>query len=157
MITTAPQAITPQPITPQPTTPQPTTPQPTTPQPTALPTVREISDAQVQATVATLPANVRDLSLPVFVNNQLPEPQAAAPLMIQTQAEVTVQVVTVNEQVVTVSDETGFRFAIAAVDDAGEPIRIAADGALSVRRDHWISIVGSGLLPNSTAVAWVFS
>jgi len=56
-----------------------------------------------------------------------------------------------------VSDETGFRFAIAAVDDAGEPVRVAADGALSVRRDHWISVVGSGLLPNSTAVAWVFS
>ena len=119
--------------------------------------MREISDAQVQATVATLPANVRDLSLPVFVNNELPDPQAAAPLMIQTQAEVTVQVVTVNEQVVTVSDETGFRFAVAAVDEAGEPMRIAADGALIVRRDHWISVVGSGLRPNSTAVAWVFS
>jgi len=119
--------------------------------------VREISDAQVQATVATLPANVHDLSLPVFVNNQLPEPQAAAPLMIQTQNEVTVKVVTVNERVVTVSDETGFRLAVAAVDEAGEPIRIAADGALTVRRDHWISVVGSGMRPNSTAVAWVFS
>jgi len=112
---------------------------------------------EVEVTVATLSANVGDLSLPVFVNSELPEPQAAAPLMIQTQADVTVQVVTVNQQVVTVSDETGFQFAVATVDKSGEPVRVAADGALNVRRDHWISFIGDGLLPNSTAVAWVFS
>ena len=78
-------------------------------------------------------------------------------MMIQTQDEVSVQVVTLNNQVVTVSDETGFRFAVAAVDESGEPMQIAADGSLVVRRDNWINIAGNGLQPNSTAVAWVFS
>jgi len=62
-----------------------------------------------------------------------------------------------NNQVVTVSDETGFRFAVAAVDEAGNPMPIASDGSLVVQRDNWINIAGNGLQPNSTAVAWVFS
>jgi hypothetical protein len=107
--------------------------------------------------VATQPANIQDLSLPIYVNSKLPEPEATSPLMIQTQNEVSVQVVTLNNQVVTVSDETGFRFAVAAVDEAGSPMPIAADGSLVVQRDNWINIAGNGLQPNSTAVAWVFS
>jgi len=124
---------------------------------TVMPVVRDVTEAEIRAVVATTPANISDLSLPVFVNNELPRPDSAAPMIIQTENEVTVQVVTVNEQVVTVSDETGFRLAVAAVDESGEPMKIAADGALIVPRDNWISIVGSGLRPNSTAVAWVFS
>ena len=120
-------------------------------------TVRVVSDSEAAAVVATTPNNVQDLSLPVFVNNQLPEPAPAEPLVIQTQSEVTVQVVTVNEQVVTVSDETGYRLAVAAVDETGTPMSVSADGALLVRRDHFISVNGRGLKPNSVAVAWVFS
>lgn len=116
-----------------------------------------VSDSEAAAVVATTPNNVQDLSLPVFVNNQLPEPAPAEPLVIQTQSEVTVQVVTVNEQVVTVSDETGYRLAVAAVDETGTPMSVSADGALLVRRDHFISVNGRGLKPNSVAVAWVFS
>ena len=120
-------------------------------------TIRDISDAQVRAVVATQPSNIQDLSLPIYLNSQLPNPDTASPMMIQTQDEVSVQVVTLNNQVVTVSDETGFRFAVAAVDEFGAPMQIAVDGSLVVRRDNWINISGNGLQPNSTAVAWVFS
>jgi len=116
-----------------------------------------MTDSQIASVVATLPNNVQDLSLPVFVNNQLPEPAPASPMVIQTQNQVSVQVVTVNDQVVTVSDETGYRMAVAAVDETGVPMPVAADGALIVRRDHFIAINGRGLRPNSVAVAWVFS
>lgn len=116
-----------------------------------------MSDSEASAAVATIPNNVQDLSLPVFVNSQLPEPAPAEPLVIQTQSEVTVQVVTVNEQVVTVSDETGYRLAVAAIDETGTPMSVTADGALLVRRNHFISVNGRGLKPNSVAVAWVFS
>lgn len=78
-------------------------------------------------------------------------------MVIQTESEMSVQVVTINGQVVTVSDETGYRLAVAAVDESGAPMPVAADGALIVRRDHYISINGQGLRPNSVAVAWVFS
>jgi hypothetical protein len=78
-------------------------------------------------------------------------------MMIQAQNEVTVQVVTLNDQVVTVSDATGYQLAVAAVDDPGVPMPVAADGALIVRSDHSISVTGRGLKPNTTAVAWVFS
>jgi hypothetical protein len=47
--------------------------------------------------------------------------------------------------------------AVAAVDETGVPMPVAADGALIVRRDHFIAINGRGLRPNSVAVAWVFS
>jgi hypothetical protein len=127
------------------------------PNPTTPSTVRVVSDSEASAAVATIPNNVQDLSLPVFVNSQLPEPAPAEPLVIQTQSEVTVQVVTVNEQVVTVSDETGYRLAVAAIDETGTPMSVTADGALLVRRNHFISINGQGLRPNSVAVAWVFS
>ncbi|MFM2114874.1 MAG: hypothetical protein RI908_615, partial [Actinomycetota bacterium] len=120
-------------------------------------TVRVVSDSEAAAVVATTPNNVQDLSLPVFVNNRLPEAQPAQPVVIQSENNVTVQVVTVNNQVVTVADETGFRLAVAAVDESGAPMPVAADGALLVRRDHQISINGQGLRPNSVAVAWVFS
>ena len=78
-------------------------------------------------------------------------------MVIQMESEMSVQVVTINGQVVTVSDETGYRLAVAAVDESGTPMPVAADGALVVRRDHYISINGQGLRPNSVAVAWVFS
>jgi hypothetical protein len=120
-------------------------------------TVRVVSDREASAAVASTPNNVQDLSLPVFVNSQLPTPAPAEPMVIQTQSDVTVQVVTINEQVVTVSDETGYRMAVAAVDETGTPMTVAADGSLLVRRDHWIAVNGRGLKPNSVAVAWVFS
>lgn len=120
-------------------------------------TVRVVSDSEAAAVVATTPNNVQDLSLPIFVNNQLPEPDPAQPVVIQTENDVTVQVVTVNNQVVTVADETGYRLAVAVVDESGAPMAISADGALIVRRNHFISINGQGLRPNSVAVAWVFS
>jgi hypothetical protein len=130
----------------------------TAPQSTTTPaTVRVVSDSEAAAVVATTPNNVQDLSLPVFVNNQLPEPDPAQPVVIQTENDVTVQVVTVNNQVVTVADETGYRLAVAAVDESGAPMPVSADGALIVRRNHFISINGQGLRPNSVAVAWVFS
>ena len=119
--------------------------------------MRVVSDGEAAAAVATTPNNVQDLSLPVFVNNQLPEPDPAQPVVIQTENDVTVQVVTVNNQVVTVADETGYRLAVAAVDESGAPMPVSADGALIVRRNHFISINGQGLRPNSVAVAWVFS
>jgi hypothetical protein len=119
--------------------------------------VRVLSDDEVRATVATTPNNIDDLSLPVFVNNELPKPEAQAPLVIQTENDVTVQVVTINDAVVTVSDESGFRLAVAAVDEAGEPVKVSADGALVVTRRELFSIVGSGLRPDSTVVAWLFS
>ncbi|MGA0786954.1 MAG: beta strand repeat-containing protein [Ilumatobacteraceae bacterium] len=120
-------------------------------------TVRPVSDSEAAAVVATTPNNVQDLSLPIFVNDQLPEPNPAQPMVIQTESDVTVQVVTVNNQVVTVTDETGYRLAVAAVDESGTPMQVGADGALLVPRNRFISVNGQGLQPNSVAVAWVFS
>ena len=93
----------------------------------------------------------------MFVNSALPKPDPANPMVIQTENEVSVQVITINDQVVTVSDETGYRMAVSAVNEMGEPMPVAADGTMMVRRDHWIAVNGRGLQPNSSAVAWVFS
>jgi hypothetical protein len=78
-------------------------------------------------------------------------------MVIQTESSVSVQVVTINNQVITVSDETGLRLSVSAIDESGVPMPLAADGTMTVQRDHWIALTGRGLRPNSTAVAWVFS
>ncbi|MFM9083725.1 MAG: hypothetical protein ACKOQ7_07600, partial [Actinomycetota bacterium] len=107
--------------------------------------------------IAVVKADPQSLDSPVLSNGELPRPEAAEPIVIQTRSEVEFQIGVINNKVVTVTDESTFRFAVSVVDNSGQPTAVAPDGALLVMPSHQISVVGSGLLPNSRAVAWVFS
>ncbi len=114
----------------------------------------ETSSPSPPAVVEAIP---QSLDQPVLSNGELPRPEAAEPIVIQTKSEAELQIGLINNKVVTVTDESTFRFAVSVVDSSGQPVPVSTDGALVVKPAHEISVVGSGLRPNSRAVAWVFS
>jgi len=124
---------------------------------TTLPLTQQVSTQQVQQAIATKPQNVQDLSLPVFVNSELPEPSGENPLVIQTGSETRLDIVTVNGQVIQLQDTKGFRLSLSATDVQGNLSRVNTRGAIVVSRRNFITVTGEGFMPNSDAVVWLFS
>jgi len=124
---------------------------------TTLPLTQQVSTQQVQQAIATKQQNVQDLSLPVFVNSELPKPSGENPLVIQTGSETRLDIVTVNDQVIQLQDTEGFRLSVSATNAAGEITKVNVRGAIVVERENFITVNGEGFKPNSDAVAWLFS
>lgn len=101
--------------------------------------------------------NVQDFSLPIFVDSQLPNPEARNPLVIQTDSAVRLDIITVNEQVVQLQDTEGFRLSVSATNSKGELAMVNTRGALVVTRASFITIAAEGFKPGSDVVAWLFS
>ena len=100
---------------------------------------------------------MQDLSLPVYVNSALPNPEPENPLVIQTSGDKVLDIITVNEQVVQMQDTQGFRLSVSATDVDGNLTKVSTRGAIVVSRRNFITVTGEGFLPNSDAVAWLFS
>ena len=124
---------------------------------TTLPLTRQVTTQQIQQVIDERPSNVQDLSLPVYVNSALPNPEPENPLVIQTSGDKVLDIITVNEQVVQMQDTQGFRLSVSATDIDGNFTKVNARGAIVVSRRNFITITGEGFLPNSDAVAWLFS
>ena len=124
---------------------------------TTLPLVQQVSTQQVQQAIADRQTNVQDLSLPVYVNSALPNPEPENPLVIQTSSESRLDIITINDQVVQLQDAEGFRLSVSATDETGELTRVSASGAIIVEQQSFITVSGEGFKPNSDAVAWLFS
>ena len=124
---------------------------------TTLPLTQQVSTQQVQQAISTKESNVQDLSLPIFVNRELPNPNAANPLVIQTSGETRLDIITVNQQVIQLQDTEGFRLSVSATDESGQLSQVSASGAIIVERQNFITVNGEGFKPNSDAVAWLFS
>ena len=123
---------------------------------TTLPLTQPIAPADVQRYVQQQSQNVRDLSLPIYVSNQLPSPEANSPLVIQT-VNAQLNIVTINEQVIQLQDGDGFRLSVSATDGGGNMLPVNTNGAIVVEPNNFISVSGTGFQPNSTAVVWLFS
>jgi hypothetical protein len=124
---------------------------------TSLPLTQQVSTQQVQQAIAERPSNVQDLSLPIFVNSQLPNPVPENPLVIQTSSETRLDIITVNQQVIQLQDTEGFRLSVSATDESGDLTRVSPSGAIIVEQQNFITVTGEGFKPNSDAVAWLFS
>lgn len=124
---------------------------------TTLPLTQQVSTQQVQQAIADRQTNVQDLSLPVFVNKELPKPEPENPLVIQTSAETRLDIITVNQQVIQLQDAEGFRISVGATDETGAPTRVSPSGVIIVEQQNFITLSGEGFKPNSDAVAWLFS
>ena len=124
---------------------------------TRLPLTREVTPSAVQEAIAEQPSNVQDFSLPVYVNSELPNPKPDSPLVIQTDSESQLDIITVNEQVVLLQDSEGFRLSVSSTNADGQPTRVSATGAIVVAQGTFIRVSGDGFAPNSDAVAWLFS
>lgn len=119
--------------------------------------VRDVTTEEVTRALEASTSNVNDLSLPVYVNSALPNPNGPAPIIVQVGSPERVDMVTINEQVIQMSTPDGFRLAVSAVDEGGAPTAVSPSGAIVVEQDHFISVSGSGFRPGSEAVAWLFS
>jgi hypothetical protein len=123
---------------------------------TTLPLSQPIAPADVQRYVQQQSQNVRDLSLPIYVSNQLPSPEPNSPLVIQT-TNTQLNIVTINDQVIQLQDGDGFRLSVSATDGGGDILPVNTNGAIVVEQNNFISVSGTGFRPNSTAVVWLFS
>jgi hypothetical protein len=124
---------------------------------TTLPLTGQVSTQQVQQAIGDRVTNVQDLSLPVFVNGQLPSPVPENPLVIQTNSETRLDIITINEQVIQLQDTDGFRLSVSATDERGVLTRVSTSGAIIVEQQNFITVSGEGFKPDSDAVAWLFS
>jgi len=124
--------------------------------PTTLPLDRPVTPELVTRSIATMPQNIQDLSLPVFVKGSLPNPGLNSPVIIQTAGE-TRAVITVEDNRIELRDRTGFRLAVGAVDGEGRPLQESSTGAIIAEQENFIRVTGAGFAPGSDAVAWLFS
>jgi len=124
---------------------------------TTLPLTQRVTSQQVQEAISARESNVLDLSLPVYVSNELPNPPAESPLVIQTGNENRLDIITVNEQVIQLQDTEGFRLSVSSTDRQGELSRVNTKGAIVVERENFITVTGEGFKAGSDVVAWLFS
>ncbi len=124
---------------------------------TTLPLTQQITSSEVQAAVASRESNVQDLSIPIYVDSQLPKAVPEDPLVIQTSNDRQLDVITVNDQLIQLQDSTGFRLSVSATDGKGNLTQVNTRGAIVVEHRNFITVTGEGFLPNSDAVAWLFS
>ena len=124
---------------------------------TSLPLSQQVSSEQVQQAIESRESNVNDLSVPVYVNNQLPKAEPENPIIIQTGQQTQLDIITVNGQIVQVQDTQGFRVSVGSVLTDGTFAAVNSQGALVVPSGGTISFSGQGFVPNSEAVAWLFS
>jgi hypothetical protein len=118
---------------------------------------RQVTSREIQEVINSGKSNVQDLSLPVFVDSQLPNPEPSNPLVIQTDSAVRLDIITVNDQVVQLQDTEGFRLSVSATDSQGILSRVNTRGAIVVERENSITVTGEGFKPGSDVVAWLFS
>jgi len=124
---------------------------------TTLPMNQQVSSQQIQQAIAQTESNTQDLSVPVFVDSQLPEPEPENPLVIQTGDETRLDIITINQQAIQLQDTQGFRLTVSATDAKGELAKVNARGVIVLKRGNFLTVTGDGYKPNSMAVAWLFS
>ena len=124
---------------------------------TTLPLAQQVTSQEIQSAVASRESNVQDLSIPIYVDSQLPKAVPEDPLVIQSSNDRQLDVITINEQLIQLQDSTGFRLSVSATDGKGNLTQVNTRGAIVVEHRNFITVTGEGFLPNSDAVAWLFS
>lgn len=98
-----------------------------------------------------------DLSEPVLIDGELPNPEESEVIAARNGEVDAVDVAVINDRVLQAGDEDGLRLTISAVDEEGELLPVNPQGVIEITRRQSFSVSGRGLLPNSPAVAWLFS
>jgi hypothetical protein len=100
---------------------------------------------------------VKALAEPVYLNGELPNPQAGEPLAIVDDELAPVDVVTINEQVVQVDAADGLRVSVSAVTPDGELLPVDPTGKIIVEKTQRFFVSGKGFAGGSEVVIWIFS
>jgi len=107
--------------------------------------------------IQTSEQNIRDLSLPVYVSGQLPNPTPSEPISIQSGEPAPVSVAVINEQALQLEALDGLSVRANALDENGAIRPLRPDGSIEVLQGNLISVDGRGFAPRSQAVVWLFS
>lgn len=119
--------------------------------------IRALQEREIIESINSNDQNVWNLSLPVYVNNQLPEATPSIPIAIQSGSASAVDVAIINEQAVQLGMEDGFSVRVTALDDDGNVSPLAPNGAVRAKRLNQVFVTGQGFKPGTQAVVWIFS
>lgn len=122
-----------------------------------IPAVRDLSQQELLETIQTSEQNIRDLSLPVYVSGQLPNPTPSEPISIQSGEPAPVSVAVINEQALQLEAQDGLSVRVNALDENGAIRPLRPDGSIEALQGNVISVDGRGFAPRSQAVVWLFS
>lgn len=102
-------------------------------------------------------SNVQDLSLPVYLNNELPLAKPNQPISIQSGQPDPVSVAVVNDQAVQLETDTGLSLVVTSLEGDGTVAPLTPSGAIRLTERRTVVVTGRGFLPRSEAVVWIFS
>jgi hypothetical protein len=111
---------------------------------------------EIQGRIDSTSTNVYDLSIPVYVNGQLPNPRAGEPIAIQTGQADPVNVLVINDQVLQL-ETTGTSLRVNVLDEEGQLVPVGTNGAIVISLNNTFVVSGSGWQPGTEMVAWMFS
>lgn len=118
---------------------------------------RSVEPDEVFRAIRNQNSNLLDLSIPVFVDSELPRPNSGMPLVIQTGVASDLGLIASSSLVAEFEDSQGFRLSVSTSKQEGNDEDLGSAKSLVVSQGDPIVASGSGLAPNSNAVVWLFS
>lgn len=119
--------------------------------------IRDIPSPSLVESIKEQESNVQDLSLPVYLNNELPLAKPNQPISIQSGQPDPVSVAVVNEQAVQLETGTGLSLVVTSLEEDGTVAPLTPSGAIRLTERRTVVVTGRGFLPRSEAVVWIFS
>lgn len=98
-----------------------------------------------------------DYTDPVFVPGVVDDAGTGNFVLLDDNVQKTIELKRVNERVMVLSSNDGFKISIAAVDKDGNPFLFNSRGAVVVKHGNYISVAGEGFAPGTIAKTWLFS
>jgi len=98
-----------------------------------------------------------DYTDPVFVPGVVDDAGTGNFVMLDDSVQKTIELKRVNNSVMLLSSNDGFKISIAAVDKNGKPFEFNSRGAVVVKHGNYISVAGEGFAPGTIAKTWLFS
>ena len=121
------------------------------------PPVQRLQDGEIASSISARAENIWNLSLPIYVNNELPVATPELPIAFQSSNPFPVDVAVINNQAVQFETGDGFTIRVTALDENGNVAPLAPNGAVRTTSANVIYVTGEGLKPGSLAVIWIFS
>lgn len=119
--------------------------------------IRDIPSPSLVESIKEQESNVQDLSLPVYLNNELPIAKPNQPISIQSGQPDPVSVAVVNEQAVQLETDAGLSLVVTSLEEDGTVAPLTPSGAIQLTERRTLVVTGRGFLPRSEAVVWIFS
>ncbi|MEY3366004.1 MAG: hypothetical protein RIS71_741, partial [Actinomycetota bacterium] len=98
-----------------------------------------------------------DYTRPVFIPSVTDVQGSGNFVLLDGTVERALELRRVNDSVMVLTDGSGFKISIAAVDKDGNPFTFNSRGAVVVKHGNFIAVAGEGFTPSTEAKTWLFS